>query len=67
VVVHYSIYNAEGKELKGDAVTVTFSSSQTDVDDIIGKNFPIIASYLMQSISISVNPPQKKNELFRVI
>jgi len=60
VVVHYSIYNAEGKELKGDAVTVTFSSSQTDVDDIIGKNFPIIC-FVPDAVDLHQRQsPQKK-------
>lgn len=59
VIVHYSLYNAQGKQLKGDAVTVTFSSGQTNVDDIIGKNFPVIAEYLNQSISTGITPAQK--------
>ncbi|MBC8046037.1 MAG: hypothetical protein H7Y00_04530, partial [Fimbriimonadaceae bacterium] len=45
VVVHYSIYDASGKQLKGDAVTVTFSTGETSVDDIIAKNFPVISDY----------------------
>ncbi len=50
VVVHYSVYNAEGKQLKGDAITVTFSSAQTNVDEIVAQQFPVIADYLAQSI-----------------
>jgi len=46
VMVHYSIYNAEGVQFKGDVTTVTFSSGQTNVDEIIGTQFPVIADYL---------------------
>ena len=57
VVVHYSIYNVDGIQLKGDAVTVTFSSSETDIDAIIGQQFPIIADYLSQSLYNSADQP----------
>lgn len=56
VIVHYSIYNAAGKQLRGDAVEVTFSTSETNVDEIIGKNFPVIAEFLDQSIASSIQP-----------
>lgn len=51
VVVHYTIYNALGEQLKGDAMTVTFSSGQTNVDEIIGTQFPLIAEYLSRSVT----------------
>lgn len=51
VVVHYSIYDATGKQLKGDATTVTFSSQQTNVDEIIATQFPIIAETLAGTVT----------------
>lgn len=60
VVVHYSLYNASGKQLKGEAVTVTFSSAQTNIDEIIGSQFPVIAEFLQQSLLQSLNSQTKK-------
>jgi len=57
VVVHYSVYNAAGKQLKGDAITITFSSAQTNVDEIVAQQFPLIADYLTQSIQTSTTYP----------
>ena len=57
VVVHYSVYNAEGKQLKGDAITVTFGSAQTNVDAIVAEQFPLIADYLSQSIQPTTTFP----------
>ncbi len=51
VVVHYSIYDAQGTQLKGDAMTVTFSSQQTNVDEIIATQFPIIAEHLAGTVT----------------
>ncbi|MBC8045645.1 MAG: hypothetical protein H7Y00_02515 [Fimbriimonadaceae bacterium] len=62
VVVHYSIYDASGKQLKGDAVTVTFSTGETSVDDIIAKNFPVISDYFNQSVYASVNQSPVKTK-----
>lgn len=56
VIVHYSIYNADGKELRGDSVTVLFSSGDTDIDDIIGKNFPVVGDYLAESLREETAP-----------
>lgn len=61
VLVHYSIYDANGNQLKGDAITVTFSSAETNVDAIIATQFPIIADYLSQSVTALTQPvPDKK-------
>ena len=56
VVVHYSIYNADGEQLKGDAMTVTFSSAQTNVDEIIATQFPLIADYLSTTVTALTKP-----------
>lgn len=56
VVVHYSIYDATGTQLKGDAMTVTFSSGQTNVDEIIATQFPLIAEFLSGSVTAVTSP-----------
>jgi len=55
VVVHYSLYDATGRQLKGDAVYVTFSSGETNIDKIIADHFPIISDRLNESILASTN------------
>lgn len=60
VVVHYSVYDATGKQLQGGAHTVTFSSQETNVDEIIANQFPLIASYLNSDISALTTPAVKK-------
>lgn len=62
VIVHYTIYNAKGKQLKGGAVTVNFSTEETNVDAIIGKNFPVIADFLNSQLHASINPPSEKSK-----
>jgi hypothetical protein len=59
VVVHYSIYDVTGKQLQGGAHTVTFSSGQTNVDEIIATQFPIIAEYLSNTINLLTAVPEK--------
>lgn len=51
VVVHYSVYDATGKQLQGGAHTVTFSSGETNVDKIIATQFPLIAEYISNSLT----------------
>lgn len=46
IIVHFSIYNAQGKELKGDAVSVIFPSTERSFDQIISSQFPLIADQL---------------------
>ena len=56
VVVHYSLYDANGTQWKGDAMTVTFSSGQTNVDAIIATQFPVIAQYLSGTVTAVTTP-----------
>ncbi len=60
VVVHYSVYDASGKQLKGDAVEVTFSSGETNIDKIIAEKFPVISDLLNQSLIATANTSGKK-------
>jgi len=59
VVVHYSVYDVNGSQLQGGAHTVTFSSGQTNVDEIIATQFPIIAAYLSNTIDLLTAVPEK--------
>lgn len=59
VVVHYSIYDANAKQLQGGAHTVTFSSGETNVDKIIATQFPLIADYMSTAIADVTKPVVK--------
>ncbi len=59
VVVHYSVYDVTGKQLQGGAHTVTFSSGQTNVDEIIATQFPVIAEYLSTKINMLAKAEEK--------
>ena len=60
VVVHYSVYDVNGKQLKGDAVEVTFSSGETNIDKIIAEKFPVISDLLNQSLLSTATGTGKK-------
>ncbi|MBK7110042.1 MAG: hypothetical protein IPH61_13140 [Bacteroidetes bacterium] len=53
IIVHFSIYNAMGKELKGDAVSVIFPSTERSFDQIISSQFPLIADQLGMAVQES--------------
>lgn len=50
IMVHYSIYNVDGVQLKGDAVSVTFPSNENSFDQIMGEQFPLIADQLGMAV-----------------
>jgi hypothetical protein len=54
IKVHYSLFDASGKQVYGDAVTVFIPHSSNYVDEIIDKNFPAISDYIYKHI-----PPKK--------
>lgn len=62
VLVHYSIYDVNGRQLKGDAVSVTFPSNMNNLDAIIAEKFPVIGEYLREALTTSITPPTPKNK-----
>jgi len=48
--VHYSVYDAAGRQVYGDVAAVNFGSNSNDVGDIIQKNFPAIGNYVYNHI-----------------
>jgi hypothetical protein len=50
IKVHYSVFDATGKQVYGDAATVYFPSNANDVDVIIAKNFPALSEYIYKRI-----------------
>lgn len=46
IKVHFSIFDATGKQLAGDVAIAHFSSNTNDLTEIIRNNFPIISEYL---------------------
>lgn len=62
VLVHYSIYDATGRQLKGDAVSVTFPSNMNNLDAIIAEKFPLIGNYLRDALTTSITPQTVKKK-----
>jgi hypothetical protein len=52
--VHYSVFNADGKQLYGDVAVVDFPSNSNDISQIMQINFPKISEYIHHSV------PKKK-------
>ncbi len=50
IKVHYSVFNAEGKQIKGDKIIARFPSNEYDVNEIIRKNFPQISRQLADTL-----------------
>ena len=48
--VHYTLYNAEGKAMIGNLITVLFPSSSNNINDIIEKNFGMLAKEIVATI-----------------
>jgi hypothetical protein len=48
--VHYSIFDASGKQLYGDVAIVDFPSNSNDVNEIVKNNFPALAEYIAKTI-----------------
>lgn len=60
VIVHYSIYDAKGTQLKGDAVSIVFPSNENSFDQIIGEQFPLIAEQLGVALQQSATAENSK-------
>ncbi len=48
--VHYSVFDASGKQVYGDVAVVDFPSNSNDVNDIMMRNFPKLSEYIAKSI-----------------
>jgi hypothetical protein len=55
--IHYSVFDASGKQLYGDVAVSDFQSNSNDVNNIMEKNFPRLAEYIAKTI------PKKNNQL----
>ncbi len=49
--VHYTIFDKNGKQVYGDVAVSHFGSNSNDVNDIMSKNFPGIADYILASLN----------------
>jgi hypothetical protein len=47
--VHYTIFDKRGKQVYGDVAVSHFGSNSNDVNEIMEKNFPGIADYILAS------------------
>jgi hypothetical protein len=50
IKVHYTIFDATGKEVSTGAIKSRFPSSQNDIDKIIKEHFPLIAERLVNNM-----------------
>ncbi len=48
--VHYSVFDATGKQLYGDVAVVDFPSNTNDISEIMRGTFPKISDYIVKSI-----------------
>jgi hypothetical protein len=62
VLVHYSIYNAAGEQLKGSVLNVVFGSNDNRLDQIIGEYLPQITSGIQRELmgQVMKNPVDSK-------
>lgn len=50
IKVHYTIFDASGKEITAGAIKSRFASSQNDIDKIIKEQFPLIAERMVNNM-----------------
>lgn len=60
IKVHFSIFDASGKQLAGDVAIAHFSSNTNDVTEIIRSNFPVISEYLAGNLPGGVEKAVKQ-------
>jgi hypothetical protein len=62
VLVHYSIYNSAGEQLKGSVLNVVFGSNDNRLDQIIGEYLPQITSGIQRELmgQVMKNPVDSK-------
>lgn len=51
IKVHYTIFDNEGKQVKGGAIKTRFPSGQNDVNKIIKVQFPLIAQRIVDKLA----------------
>lgn len=59
IKVHFSIFDATGKQLAGDVAIAHFSSNTNDITEIIRNNFPIISEYLAGNLPNKTEMPEQ--------
>jgi len=62
-LVHYSIFDKLGNQVYGDIAVVNSDSNTNDVNDIVNKNFPVIADYVLNSLQ---RVEREKNEKLKI-
>jgi len=53
--VHYTIFDRQGRQIYGDVAVSHFPSNSNDVNEIMEKNFPAIADYILASYNRATN------------
>lgn len=59
IKVHYTIFDADGKEVKGGAIKTRFKSGQNDVTKIINVQIPLVAQRIVEKLNkLNIIPGQ---------
>ena len=62
VLVHYSIYDAFGRQLKGEAISVVLGSNDKRLEDIIGNYLPQITQNIKTSLDKQISAQMSAQE-----
>lgn len=60
IKVHFSIFDATGKQLAGDVAIAHFSSNTNDLTEIMRNNFPVISEYLAGNMPNKTKPAEEQ-------
>lgn len=60
IKVHFSIFDATGKQLAGDVAVAHFSSNTNDLTEIMRNNFPVISEYLAGNMPNKTKPAEQQ-------
>ena len=50
LIIHYSVFDAQGKQLSGDIAEVHFPSNNNNMDVIMKENFPVLADEVFANL-----------------
>lgn len=60
--VHFTIFDKEGKPVRGDVAVTVFPSNSNDVGEITSNNYPLITDYIAKTIPQPHETVEEKKE-----
>jgi len=61
IAVHYSIFDVNGNQMKGDVINVTFGSNDNNMNEIIGNYLPLITKGIKNELDRQVMVSNEPN------